>query len=117
MAVARRYYSGRIAPKDFVRASIRLLPAYDHRFSLLRLARDMLEGGWRAEMRPECWHQQSAPSRPRTPLRVAVAFCGNCDATSRSGLLGLELDPSSPNEPPSALRSREEVMAHFGAVY
>jgi proline iminopeptidase len=53
VAVARRYYSGRIAPKDFVRASIRLLPAYDHRFSLLRLARDMLEGGWRAEMRPE----------------------------------------------------------------
>jgi proline iminopeptidase len=53
VAVARRYYSGRIAPKDFVRASIRLLPAYDHRFSLLRLARQMLEGGWRAEMRPE----------------------------------------------------------------
>lgn len=53
VAVARRYYSGRIAPKDFVRASIRMLPAYDHRFSLLRLARDMLEGGWRAEMRPE----------------------------------------------------------------
>jgi proline iminopeptidase len=52
VAVARRYYSGRIAPKDFVRASIRLLPAYDHRFSLLRLARVMLEGGWRAEMRP-----------------------------------------------------------------
>ena len=53
VAVARRFYSGRIAPKDFVRASIRLLPAYDHRFSLLRLARQMLEGGWRAEMRPE----------------------------------------------------------------
>jgi hypothetical protein len=53
VAVARRYYGGRIAPKDFVRASIRLLPAHDHRFSLLRLARDMLEGGWRAEMRPQ----------------------------------------------------------------
>lgn len=53
VAIARGYYSGRIAPKDFVRAAIRLLPAYDHRFSLLRLAREMLEGGWRAEMRPE----------------------------------------------------------------
>ena len=53
VAVARRFYDGRIAPKDFARASIRLLPAYDHRFSLLRLGREMLEGGWRAEMRPE----------------------------------------------------------------
>ena len=53
VAVARRFYSGRIDPKDFVRASIRLLPAYDHRFSLLRLAREMVEGGWRASMRPE----------------------------------------------------------------
>jgi proline iminopeptidase len=53
VAVARRFYDGRIDPKDFVRASIRLLPAYDHRFSLLRLAREMLRGGWRASMRPE----------------------------------------------------------------
>jgi proline iminopeptidase len=53
VAVARRFYSGRIAPKDFVRAAIRLLPAYDHRFSLVRLARMLLEGGWRASMRPE----------------------------------------------------------------
>lgn len=53
VAVARRFYDGRIAPKDFVRASIRLLPAYDHRFSLLRLAREMLEGGWRMKARPE----------------------------------------------------------------
>ena len=53
VAVARRFYDGRIAPRDFVRASFRLLPTYDHRFSLLRLAREMLEGGWRAEMRPE----------------------------------------------------------------
>lgn len=53
VAVARRFYSGRIASKDFVRASLRLLPAYDHRFSLTRLAHQMLEGGWRARMRPE----------------------------------------------------------------
>jgi proline iminopeptidase len=53
VAVARRFYDGRIAPKDFVRASIRLLPAYDHRFSLLRLAREMIGGGWRVKMRPE----------------------------------------------------------------
>jgi proline iminopeptidase len=53
VAVARRFYSGRISRKDFVRASMRLLPAYDHRFSLLRLGRAMLAGGWRARMRPE----------------------------------------------------------------
>jgi len=53
VAVARRFYTGRIASKDFARASLRLLPAYDHRFSFLRLAREVLEGGWRAQMRPE----------------------------------------------------------------
>jgi proline iminopeptidase len=53
VAIARRFYNGRIAAKDFARASIRLLPAYDHRFSLVRLGREMIEGGWRAEMRPE----------------------------------------------------------------
>jgi proline iminopeptidase len=53
VAVARRFYRGRIASKDFVRASLRLLPAYDHRFSLVRLAREILEGGWQAQMRPE----------------------------------------------------------------
>jgi proline iminopeptidase len=53
VAVARRFYAGRIAGKDFVPASLRLLPAYDHRFSLLRLARELLEGGWRMKARPE----------------------------------------------------------------
>jgi proline iminopeptidase len=53
VAVARRFYDGRIVPKDFVRAALRLVPAYDHRFSLLRLAHEMLEGGWQTKMRPE----------------------------------------------------------------
>jgi proline iminopeptidase len=53
VAIARRFYSGRISSRDFVRASFRLLPAYDHRFSLLRLGREMLEGGWRMKTRPE----------------------------------------------------------------
>lgn len=53
VAVARRFYSGRIAPKDFTRAAIRLVPAYDHRFSFVRLAREMVEGGWRTRMHPE----------------------------------------------------------------
>jgi proline iminopeptidase len=53
VAVARRFYNGRLAAKDFVRAAMRLMPAYDHRFSLLRLAREMLEGGWRMKTRPE----------------------------------------------------------------
>jgi proline iminopeptidase len=52
VAVARRFYSGRIPREDFVRAVFRLLPAYDHRFSLRRLGREMLGGGWRARMQP-----------------------------------------------------------------
>ena len=53
VAVARRFYSGRVAPKDFVRAAFRLLPAYDHRFSIVRTARGMLAGAWRMKTRPE----------------------------------------------------------------
>jgi proline iminopeptidase len=53
VAVARRFYDGRIDPKDFVRASFRLMPAYDHRFSVTRIGREMLGGGWRMRTRPE----------------------------------------------------------------
>jgi proline iminopeptidase len=53
VAVARRFYNGRISRKDFTRAAMRLMPAYDHRFSLLRFAREVVEGGWRVKMRPE----------------------------------------------------------------
>jgi proline iminopeptidase len=53
VAVARRFYSGRIAPDDFVRAALRLVPAYDHRFSIVRAARGMLAGAWRMKTRPE----------------------------------------------------------------
>lgn len=53
VAVARRFYSGRIASKDFVRAAFRLVPAYDSRFSLVRTGRELLEGGWRMKTRPE----------------------------------------------------------------
>ncbi|HET9615120.1 MAG TPA: alpha/beta hydrolase [Candidatus Limnocylindrales bacterium] len=53
VSVARRFYRGGVASRDFVRAAIRLLPAYDHRFSLLRLGREMAEGGWRTKARPE----------------------------------------------------------------
>ena len=53
VAIARRFYTGRVAAKDFVRASMRLMPAYDHRFSFVRMAREMLGGGWRMKTRPE----------------------------------------------------------------
>lgn len=53
VAVARRFYAGRVPPKAFVRSALRLLPAYDHQFSLLRLAREMVAGGWRMRTRPE----------------------------------------------------------------
>jgi proline iminopeptidase len=53
VAVARRFYNGQVAKKDFIRAAIRLLPAYDHRFSLVHLAREIAAGGWRQKARPE----------------------------------------------------------------
>ena len=53
VAVARRFYSGRVTPKDFGRAALRLMPAYDHRFSILRTARGMAAGAWRTRTRPE----------------------------------------------------------------
>lgn len=53
VAIARRFYNGRIAPKDFTRASMRLVRAYDSRFSIVRLTRQMLEGAWRMKTRPE----------------------------------------------------------------
>lgn len=53
VAVARRFYSGRIAPRDFGPAAIRLMPAYDHRFSILRFVRELLGGAWRMKTRPE----------------------------------------------------------------
>jgi proline iminopeptidase len=53
VGIARRFYNGRIAPKDFTRASMRLIRAYDSRFSFVRLAHDMLEGEWRMKTRPE----------------------------------------------------------------
>ncbi len=51
--LARRFLNGRIAPKEFVPALMRLGSAYDHRPSLLRVAREMLEGEWRTKLRPE----------------------------------------------------------------
>jgi proline iminopeptidase len=50
---ARRFYNGEVEAKEFTRAAIRLLPAYDSRFSILRFVGEMLEGGWRVRFRPE----------------------------------------------------------------
>ncbi|HEU4671275.1 MAG TPA: alpha/beta hydrolase, partial [Candidatus Limnocylindrales bacterium] len=53
VARARRFYNGRLEPSEFARISLRLVSAYDSRFSLVRLAREMLEGGWRMRPRPQ----------------------------------------------------------------
>lgn len=53
VAVARRFYSGRIAPEEFVRASFRLLPAYESRFSVRRFAAGLVGEAWRMRTRPE----------------------------------------------------------------
>jgi len=51
--LARRFYNGQIAPREFVPALMRLGSAYYHHPSLLLLAREMLQGEWRAKPRPE----------------------------------------------------------------
>jgi proline iminopeptidase len=51
--IARRFYSGRIQPKDFARASMRLIRAYDSHFSVPGFVRGLLAGGWRMRTRPE----------------------------------------------------------------
>src|SRR5512138_1879672 len=53
VSVARRFFNGRVPPKEYARAAMRLLPAYDSRFSLVRFAREMLAGGWRLKPRAE----------------------------------------------------------------
>ncbi len=52
-ALARRFYSGRISADRFTRTALRLLPAYDHHFSLVRLARGFLAGGRHLRMNPD----------------------------------------------------------------
>ena len=51
--LARRFFNGQIAPKEMVPALMRFGSAYYHRPSILRLAHEMLRGGWRVKMRPE----------------------------------------------------------------
>ena len=105
--VARRFYRGLVAPKDFVRAAMRLIPAYDSRFSLVRLAREMLEGGWRARMRPEAlvfagrhlmpgWSVVGRLGEIRTPTLVISGrddflFPPECQASLAAGIPNAEL--------------------------
>jgi pimeloyl-ACP methyl ester carboxylesterase len=53
VALARRFLNGRIEPKDFVPALIRLGPAYDPHISLRRLLGNLIGGAWRSKLRPE----------------------------------------------------------------
>ena len=51
--LARRFLNGQIAPREFLPALIRLGSAYDPYLSPVQLARELLDGAWRAKMRPE----------------------------------------------------------------
>ena len=51
--LARRFLNGQIEPKEFFPALMRLGSAYYHRPSLLRTAREMIQGEWRTKLRPE----------------------------------------------------------------
>lgn len=53
VALARRFLNGRIEPREFVPALIRLGPAYDPHLGLRQLLGNLLRGGWRSKLRPE----------------------------------------------------------------
>jgi proline iminopeptidase len=53
VALARRFFSGQIAPTEMLPALLRFGSAYYHHPSLLRVARELLAGEWRAKTRPE----------------------------------------------------------------
>jgi proline iminopeptidase len=53
VALARRFFTGQIAPKEMVPALMRFGGAYYHRPSPFLLVREMLRGGWRTKTRPE----------------------------------------------------------------
>jgi proline iminopeptidase len=51
--LARRFFSGQIAPNEMFRGLMRFGSAYYHRPSIALLAREMVRGGWRTKIRPE----------------------------------------------------------------
>ena len=51
--LARRFFSGEIAPREMFPALLRLGDAYYHHPSLLHTARDLLRGEWRTKLQPE----------------------------------------------------------------
>jgi proline iminopeptidase len=51
--LAGRFFTGQIAPREMVPALLRFGGAYYAHPSLPRLARDLLQGEWRAKIRPE----------------------------------------------------------------
>ena len=53
VTMARRFLNGRIEPREFVPALIKLGRAYDPYISLRRLLGDLIRGAWRSKMRPE----------------------------------------------------------------
>jgi pimeloyl-ACP methyl ester carboxylesterase len=51
--LVRRFFSGQIEPEEMLPAMMRFGRAYYHRFGLMHVAHAMLQGQWRAKIRPE----------------------------------------------------------------
>jgi proline iminopeptidase len=51
--LARRWFNGRIEPKEFLPTLIRLGSAYNPHTSLLQFMHGLIQGEWRSKMRPE----------------------------------------------------------------
>jgi proline iminopeptidase len=53
VALARRFFSGRIEPREMTRGLMRFGPAYYHHPSVRRILGQLLRGEWRTRLRPE----------------------------------------------------------------
>ncbi len=51
--LARRWFNGRIAPREFLPTLLRLGNAYNPHTSIVQFGRGLLGGEWRSKMRPE----------------------------------------------------------------
>jgi pimeloyl-ACP methyl ester carboxylesterase len=51
--LVRRWFNGEFAPKEFFPISMRIWGAYFHHPGLRVILREVIDGGWRAKMRPE----------------------------------------------------------------
>jgi proline iminopeptidase len=86
VALARRFFTGQIAPGEMLPALLRFGGAYYHHPSLLRVARELLAGEWRARTRPE------AAGIPGARLRIVERAGHNAHSEQTAEVLAALTD-------------------------